>query len=339
MSDATPQQERLARACSAVLDCDALLSRILGAGALGAAELASAAQVSRRWRRAAGEDVLWRAAWRHEAASLCCAADAADHAEKAAGIAAGTSSGFRYRDALAQLRAATAMARGGAPKGASAWKLRDFTFALDVSWHGAVVFSGTQTADNLCDVFTGDDASTLGFSNELHRAPDPAALADAAETLRDETGLDSLQLRLLVRRADGALACLAAEAVCGGQVDWIDDALFAEWRSDDLPVTGNDLRGMEWALWLDVAVQHEDDDEKESEQDVQAGGAVLPAQLFLSADLRLSWPSEHARGDPHPVLKKQLLQVLASGGLRWVLPTGAGAAAKARTDGDQDMRN
>ncbi len=209
-------------ALAAVLESETLLCCILAAGALSARDLAAAAQVARLWRRVVGTDRLWRAAWRAEAPSLRPREAATAIAASGAGGDAGAG-GAGFRAALEQLHAAVARAPGRAPPAQRrTWRLDDFVFAVDVSWHGAPLFASTRSAARLDEDCCPETGVFLRFGNTLPRNADagdaPAELC--ARMLKQPhtaaAAAAELRARVLVRRSDGALACLLAGAACVG---------------------------------------------------------------------------------------------------------------------------
>jgi hypothetical protein len=310
---------------------EATLGHIFAVGALSAPELATAAQVARLWRRVAAVDALWRAAWR-------CAAPSLREQEGS------------FRAALTQLHAARTLA-GGVAAPPLRWRLTDFTFIVDVSWHGAPLFAATTPANELDLQCYCDAGTTLCFRNTLPRNADagdaPAALC-AQQLLQPEqphaqaAAVAALRMRLLVRRADGALACLLDGATCLGTHTSdlaADDATATErttslteafWNSRALTETRGDLRARvpyvddetqlhRINLELDVTVH---DDRRTWVEE----GAPQPGPLFRHAMLLLScYDEREARSEP--VWNQGVLRALARGNLRWVARTGADAAA------------
>jgi hypothetical protein len=316
--DEPPQEPSPAR--SAVLESEAMLLYIFTVGALSAPELAAAAQVARVWRRVVGVDALWRAAWRLEAPSL-----RGQEEEE----------GRSFRLSLAQLRAAVTLAT---PRGRP-WRLVDYSFLLDVSWRGAPLFAGATPATQLDEQCTYDAGTTLSFVNALGSHADagdaPAALCAAQlQQLQTQAATaDGLRARLLVRRADGALACLLDGAACtglqtgevggtwageperlSGQVLYASfDSARAATRGDlrvRLPAAYGVTQPTDVRLALDLTVE----DHRESWYPT---GTAPPGPFFCDALLLLSW-FDAEQQQLEPVLDEELLDALAAGSLCWV---------------------
>ena len=347
-AECTPEA---AAAFSAVLDDEPLLLRILGMGDHGPRDLASAAQVSRTWRRAlASADSLWRAAWVHEAPCLRLKP------------VPGTGGSAGYRAALAQLYAAVTTARVGRQAAAQEagatprvrlqrdWALADFSFHVDVFWRGAPVFASARSVARLDAECFSDTDRFLCFDNFLPRVGDKRdAQAELCERLlrqphTAEITAAELCMRLLIRRSDGALACLLDGVPCnklersvvaGTQRDNPVDFehLEAFWNSEPPTATQYGLRvrepNAEGAPTYDVELEFVLDvnDERDMsvvldehgetalcEGDVQTGP-------FKGAYLALSWGFYGRK-----FRKSQLLWGLMHGNLHW-------EAAPASSDG------
>ncbi len=245
--------------------------------------------------------------------------------------------GESFRASLAQLRAAVTLSRVATPRGRS-WRLEDYTFLLDVTWRGAPLFAATTPATQLDEQCYCDAGTTLSFTNALRSHADagdaPAALC-AAQLQQPHTQAataDGLRTRLLVRCADGALACLLDGAACTGLEMRAADGMWpgelvrrtaqvleagfhssrAATRGDlrtRLPYGATQRNDVHLALDLTV--------EDHREHCWLHPVTVEPGPLFCTALLLLSCFD----GEPEqlePVWDDGLLYALARGGLRWV---------------------
>jgi hypothetical protein len=312
-----PDDDAALGAQSAVLENDALLERIVSAGALSTPELAAAALVSRRWRRVTTVDALWRPAWRREAPSL-------------RGLEERVGRGAGFRASLAQLRESVSLARAAATA-APQWRLADFTFAVDVTWRGKPLFAAATCAELIEEQ---SNESTLQFENTLPASTDATNLMRRVLHGEDFAGL---QLRMLLLRADGAVACIVADAK-GNYGDDGSNALQALWQSEQLPETRGDLRTLtdaqgsqasfiiDWDFYL-VCIPA---DSSSSEEETDEDAAVQPAAVyFRTARLHLKF---FHREWERSVKANDLRWALATSSLRWVLPRRLSAAAKRGSD-------
>lgn len=322
-------EEPISEALSAaVLGDENTLSLILTLGALSASDLASAAQVARLWRRVAGSEALWKAAWLREAPSLARRPSA-----DVPGAAA-------CRASLEQMRVAVELARGRELEDRS-WRLDDFVFCVDVSWRGVPIFASTRNASRVNDNFVNEFNSILSMDNRLALDLDGdsehaqrAALC-ARLLLQPDTAaatVAELRMRMFVKRPDGALACLLAGAVPQGlesregnvpdlEVAW--DDRFAEVRGD-LFTHDDDAAEPLWRrvdLALTMPIEHLVEGFFGEDGSEDLGARPPPGPHFRDADIWISLVDE-TETERKPVSESELLRALVRKELNWVSTQG-----------------
>jgi hypothetical protein len=319
-------------ACSAVLEDEATLGHILAVGALSASELAAAAQVARVWRRVAAVDALWRAAWRSEAPSVrACVRGQENHEEE--GSAGTTLSVRHWCSCTRRWRWRPARPRagdGGWRTSLSSWTCRGRRRRARRSLPRPRPPRTQLDQECFCDAGT-----TLTFFNALPRNTDagdapPALCAQLLQPRTQSTAVGALRMRLLVRRSDGALACLL-DGGAGVGLQSFDDVTTAAprtihilevvWRSQERTEALADLR---------TRVQYVDNATQSHRVDLQLhltvkdartmwveDGEAQPGPLFRNAVLLLSYHDEReqrAQALSHP----EVLSALVRSNLRWV---------------------
>jgi hypothetical protein len=326
--------DALRKARSAVLDDDTMLERILSAGALRVADVASAALVCRAWCRVAASDAVWRPVWRREAPSLRALEPSL--ARSPGGGGAG------FRAAVAQLRGSALLAR------AQAWTLDDFSVAVDITWRGRPLLAALQplTALDYGDAeHTGEVLLTL--PNALPQEDTVAVLCvrhlwtalavkqddgtvDVDHDTLNRAAKEHLRLRLLLVRSDGALACLVdRDAGDVHQIGYDDDPTNVEvilgWRrwqgaqksgGDGTPlltVLDDDVAApVSWWLTMDSGLGTRADEEDRG--------------LCRECNLYFSCCGRRPNGDDEAPSREALLFTLAHM-MRWVTPRAAAAQA------------
>lgn len=319
-------EEPISEALSAaVLGDENTLSLVLTLGALSASDLASAAQVARLWRRAAGSEALLRAAWLREVPLSLRRPTAA---------AAGSAS---YRASLEQMRVAVELARGRQLDD-QRWRLKDFVFAVDVTWRGLPLFASTRNASRVDENFVNDSCAILSMDNRLAFDGDSeharrAALC-ARLLLQPDTAaatLAELRMRMFVQRSDGALACLLAGAVPQGlegrdgdvtdlEVAW--DEGFTEVRGDLF--THDDDAAEPWRrvdLAVTTPVEHQVDGFFGEDGAEHLGARPQPGPHFRDADVWISWVDETTM-ERKTMSESELLRALVRKELHWVSTQG-----------------
>jgi hypothetical protein len=294
----------------AVLNNELLVEHILACGRLDAADLARAAQVCRLWLRLAAADAAWRMVWRREALSM---------RSFEASVAAPRGPGFRA--AVAQIFASRLVTKE--PE----WRLSDFTLALDITWRGRPVFAALRTLDALDDAHGHGETSSLSFVNQLEEGEGDAPLSmrklrNATTPERLARVLPQLQMHMMIRRSDGALACVAEHVECkevycvNAVTGRAAEPLFLSWYSSDQDNQPshffsafddeNNAAAIDWMCEL-----------TELEDGGEVGGKFDSAELQLS--LENEWGAVDADSLLHAVVHT----------LRWVMPHAPVAAAAA----------
>lgn len=278
----------------------------------------------RLWSRVAAGDAVWRPVWLQEARSSLRFLESRFAAPNGAG----------FRAAVAQLR--TAALLSCEPE----WRLEDYKVAVDVSWRGRPLFSGVSSLDLLEFDDTGEEDGAAMLEQTTALQPDesygPFLLRtltklhlrhDTAAGLEAETAAASHQcnLRIVVCRDDGAMACLAGDEPCKYVATRFTESptphltdVALSWRSAatlyGVEDEGSDLAfGVQWAVHLTGLNSYDNDEEAEGESAPFSKCRVFFENAAHGADLLIS-----------PEL---LLSGLAT--LKWVHPVGATALAVA----------